>query len=80
MKPLKRSNLSRSNTSATSKTVSFLQYPIKIAVARDFVKREWITAAEMQELIANEEQNPQKAHKNQEDDNMEEIASSFQAP
>jgi hypothetical protein len=58
------------------KTVSFLQYPIKIAVARDFVKREWITAAEMQELIANEEQ----THKNQEDDNMEEIASSFQAP
>jgi hypothetical protein len=34
----------------------------------------------MQELIANEEQNPQKAHKNQEDDNMEEITSSFQAP
>jgi hypothetical protein len=61
------------------KTVSFLQYPIKIAVARDFVKREWITAAEMQELIANEDQNPQKAQKNQEDDNMEEIASSFQA-
>jgi hypothetical protein len=30
----------------------------------------------MQELIANEEQ----THKNQEDDNMEEIASSFQAP
>jgi hypothetical protein len=62
------------------KTISFLQYPIKIAVARDFVKREWITAAEMQKLIANEEQNPQKAHKNQDDDNMEEIASSFQAP
>jgi hypothetical protein len=62
------------------KTISFLQYLIKIAVARDFVKREWITAAEMQELIANEEQTPQKAHKNQEDDNMEEIASSFQAP
>jgi hypothetical protein len=62
------------------KTISFLQYPIKIAVARDFVKHEWITAAEMQELIANEEQTPQKSHKNQEDDNMEEIASSFQAP
>jgi hypothetical protein len=58
------------------KTVSFLQYPIMIAVARDFFKRGWITAAEMQELIANEEQ----THKNQEDDNMEEIASSFQAP
>jgi hypothetical protein len=40
------------------KTVSFLQYPIKIAVTRDFVKRECITAAKMQELTANEEQTP----------------------
>jgi hypothetical protein len=80
MKPLGRSNLSRSNTSATSKP--FLSSSI-LSRSQLLVISLNANVSQLQKcknLQPTKNKLPQKAQKNQEDDNMEEIASSFQAP
>jgi hypothetical protein len=57
-------------------TISYLKFPIKVAVAREFLKRNWITAEEMKRAA---EGNTNDSNKDQhDDDNMEDIVGSFQ--